>query len=122
MAAGRAPVEFNQQSVGRLSHMDKMQQQQMALAIDRQRETQMARILNALDRMDKGKFAICAECGENIPEKRLQADRQSRSERTVIDLVANTGRSCPVVPGRTRNASCRIAATCRPRQGRAARR
>jgi len=66
MAAGRAPVEFDQQSVGRLSHMDAMQQQ-MAHAIDRQRETQMARIRNALDRMDKGKFGICAECGENTP-------------------------------------------------------
>jgi DnaK suppressor protein len=73
-AAGRAPVELDQQSVGRLSRMDAMQQQQMALATDRQRETQIARIRNALDRMDKGEFGICADCGEDILEKRLEAD------------------------------------------------
>jgi len=73
-AAGRAPVELDQQSVGRLSRMDAMQQQQMALAAGRQREAQIARVRNALDRMDKGEFGTCVKCGEDIPEPRLEAD------------------------------------------------
>jgi DnaK suppressor protein len=73
-AEGRAPVTLDQQSVGRLSRMDAMQQQQMALAAGRQREAQITRIRNALDRMDKGEFGICVACGNDIPEKRLEAD------------------------------------------------
>lgn len=73
-AGDRAPVELDQQSVGRLSRIDAMQQQQMALAAGRKRETHIVRIRNALDRMDKAEFGICVECGEDIPEKRLEAD------------------------------------------------
>jgi DnaK suppressor protein len=73
-AAGRAPVELDQQSVGRLSRMDAMQQQQMALAAGRQRDSQIARIRNALDRMARGEFGACVKCGEAIPEPRLEAD------------------------------------------------
>jgi DnaK suppressor protein len=73
-AAGREPVALDQQSVGRLSRIDAMQQQQMALAAGRQRDAQIVRIRNALDRMDKGDFGICVGCGEDIAEKRLAAD------------------------------------------------
>jgi DnaK suppressor protein len=73
-AAGRAPVQLDQQSVGRLSRMDAMQMQQMALAADRQRNTRMTRIRNALDRMDRGEFGACVSCGNDIPEARLAAD------------------------------------------------
>ncbi|MCF8477972.1 MAG: TraR/DksA family transcriptional regulator [Pseudolabrys sp.] len=70
----RAAVELDQQSVGRLSRIDAMQQQQMALAAGRQRDTQIARIRNALDRMAKDEFGYCITCGEDIPEPRLAAD------------------------------------------------
>ena len=73
-AAGRAPVELDQQGVGRLSRIDAMQQQQMALAAGRQRDTQISRILNALDRMAKDEFGYCVKCGEEIHEPRLEAD------------------------------------------------
>ncbi|MEJ2379426.1 MAG: TraR/DksA family transcriptional regulator [Pseudolabrys sp.] len=71
-AQERAPVALDQQSVGRLSRMDAMQQQQMALAAGRQREAQIARIRNALARMDDGEFGVCLECGNDIAEKRLR--------------------------------------------------
>jgi DnaK suppressor protein len=73
-AEDRAPVALDQQSVGRLTRMDAMQQQQMALAAGRQREAQIARIRNALARMDDGEFGVCMECGDDISEKRLDAD------------------------------------------------
>lgn len=73
-AEGRAPVQLDQQSVGRLSRMDAMQMQQMALAADRQRNARISRIRNALDRMERAEFGACVACGNDIPEARLEAD------------------------------------------------
>jgi DnaK suppressor protein len=73
-AQSRDTVQLDQQSVGRLSRMDAMQAQQMALAADRQRQTQISRIRGALSRMDRDEFGYCAECGNEIPEGRLNAD------------------------------------------------
>lgn len=73
-AEGRAPVQLDQQSVGRLSRMDAMQMQQMALAADRQRNARITRMRNALDRMARGEFGACVSCGEDIAEARLEAD------------------------------------------------
>ena len=39
---------------------------------DRERKL-IAKIKNALDRLDNGSFGICEECGENISDKRLKA-------------------------------------------------
>ena len=73
-AQSRAAVSLDQQSVGRLSRMDALQAQQMALAADRQRETQISRIRRALSQMESGEFGYCAQCGNEIPERRLDAD------------------------------------------------
>ena len=73
-AEGRAPVQLDQQSVGRLSRMDAMQMQQMALAADRQRNTRITRVRNALDRMARGDFGYCVACDNEIPHARLEAD------------------------------------------------
>lgn len=73
-AQDRAAVELDQQSVGRLSRMDAMQAQQMALAADRQRQAQIARIRRALKQMEEGDFGYCVECGTQIPDGRLEAD------------------------------------------------
>jgi DnaK suppressor protein len=70
----RAAVQLDQQSVGRLSRMDAIQVQQMALAADRQRRVQISRIQRALKQIDDGEFGFCLECGNEIPEGRLQAD------------------------------------------------
>lgn len=70
----RAAVQLDQQSVGRLSRMDAIQAQQMALAADRQRQVQIGRIRRALSQMDQGEFGYCAECGNEIPDGRLEAD------------------------------------------------
>jgi DnaK suppressor protein len=39
---------------------------------DRERRL-IAKIKNALDRLDNGTFGICEECGEDISDKRLKA-------------------------------------------------
>ncbi|MCX2722740.1 TraR/DksA C4-type zinc finger protein [Roseibium sp. DSM 29163] len=70
----RATVALDQQSVGRLSRMDALQGQAMAQASERQRRAHLHRIEAALKRLDKGDYGYCAECGEEIAERRLQVD------------------------------------------------
>ena len=70
----RRPVELDQQSVGRLSRMDAMQVQAMSAAQSRRRATELRRIEAALKRWEEGEYGYCAECGEEIAEKRLDLD------------------------------------------------
>ena len=67
-------VMLDQSSVGRLSRMDAMQGQQMALAASRRREMQAEKIEGGLRRMDLGHFGTCFYCEEEIPYARLEAD------------------------------------------------
>jgi len=71
---GRAPVTLQQDSVGRLSRMDAMQQQAMAQAEERRRQAERARIKSALGRLDDGEWGWCVQCGEKIAEGRLRND------------------------------------------------
>lgn len=73
-ASWRTTVELDQQSVGRLSRMDALQQQEMAQAEARRRTSDLARIEIALSRMAEGEYGWCAECGEPIALRRLEID------------------------------------------------
>lgn len=73
-AESRGAVTLDQQSVGRLSRMDAMQQQAMAQATERQRTAELRRIEEALKRLDEGEYGYCEGCGEEIPAKRLEID------------------------------------------------
>lgn len=68
---GRAPVTLDQDSVGRVSRIDAMQVQAMALAQQRRRESERAAIDAALRRIEDGEFGFCIACGEDIAEARL---------------------------------------------------
>ena len=70
-AEARRPVELDQQSVGRLSRMHALQVQAMAQAVDARRRERLQRIAAALGRVEDGEYGYCAECGEEIPPKRL---------------------------------------------------
>lgn len=69
-----ATVSLDQQSVGRLSRMDALQGQSMALARTRRRAQMGTRIAAALVRMDEGEFGYCLNCGDEIAPARLDAD------------------------------------------------
>ncbi len=73
-AADIATVELDQQKVGRLSRMDALQAQEMALATKRRREVEFGRIDAALKRLDDDSYGNCLACGEEIGEKRLALD------------------------------------------------
>ena len=70
----RAPVELDQQAVGRLSRMDALQVQAMALETSRRRKNELRRIAAALARIDEGDFGYCLECDEEIAARRIELD------------------------------------------------
>ena len=73
-AADREPVVLDQQGVGRLSRMDAMQVQAMAQAQERRRRRERRRIEEALERLAKGEWGYCLECGDAIAPERLAFD------------------------------------------------
>ena len=68
----RKPVELDQSRVGRLSRMDALQDQAMALETERRREIELRRIDAALARVESGDYGECLTCGEEIEPKRLE--------------------------------------------------
>ena len=67
------PVELDQQSVGRVSRVDAIQQQQVALAGRQQAERRLRLVRRALARCDREEFGYCLQCGEPIAAARLDA-------------------------------------------------
>ncbi len=59
-------------SIGRLSRMDAMQSQQMALELQRRQENQLLRVENALKRIKQNSYGDCGTCKKPIPENRLE--------------------------------------------------
>jgi DnaK suppressor protein len=59
-------------SVGRLSRLDSMQMQQMALAGKRRLAEQRGRLHEARRRIEDGTFGRCLHCGNDIAIERLQ--------------------------------------------------
>lgn len=67
------PVELDQQSVGRVSRVDAIQQQQMALANRQQADRSLRLVEHALTRFDRGEYGYCLDCGEPVALARLRA-------------------------------------------------
>jgi DnaK suppressor protein len=70
----RGTVALDQQSVGRLSRMDALQGQAMALATEERREQERVRIEAALRRIDADDYGFCLKCDEKIDIRRLELD------------------------------------------------
>lgn len=73
-AVWSAPVELDQQSVGRVSRIDAMQMQAMSQAVQRRRAARRVAIHQALKRIEEGEFGYCIGCGEPIAPGRLAVD------------------------------------------------
>lgn len=65
------PVQLDT-SIGRLSRMDAMQSQQMALALKERQRQQLVRVERALRSIDDGNYGACKMCREPISEERLE--------------------------------------------------
>ena len=68
------PVQLDQASVGRLSRMDALQMQSMALETQRRRQVQLKLVKVALKRITSGEYGICIACEEDINPRRLEFD------------------------------------------------
>lgn len=60
-------------SIGRLSRVDAMQHQQVALARRKHMAVQQQQLRSALARVDAGTYGLCLECDEPIGYARLRA-------------------------------------------------
>lgn len=58
-------------AIGRLSRLDSMQMQEMALEAQRRRDVRIRQLGEALERMDVGTFGTCAICHQSIDYERL---------------------------------------------------
>ncbi len=72
--SGQKTVDLDQQSIGRLSRQDALQNQAMAKATQVRREAERTRLRAALARMEEGEFGYCEDCGEAIAPGRLELD------------------------------------------------
>lgn len=68
------PVVLDQAAVGRVSRVDALQMQHMALHVARRRDVRLALVNAALKRIDKGTYGFCVECEEAIDARRLHVD------------------------------------------------
>lgn len=84
----RDPVTLDQQSVGRLSRMDALQGQAMALETNRRRAAEIRRIDAALERLAAGDYGYCLVCDEPIAAKRLEHDPATP---TCVDCAGGGG-------------------------------
>ena len=71
------PVNLDQQSVGRVSRIDAIQQQQMAVASQAQTTAGLRRVERALERIDDDEYGYCLQCGEAIAFARLQVQPEA---------------------------------------------
>ncbi|MBV7296685.1 TraR/DksA family transcriptional regulator [Enterovibrio sp. NIFS-20-8] len=72
------PVMLDQQSFGRVSRMDAMQQHELAKSNYRYYQTQLKEVELAIKRMDDEEYGYCEECGEEIPAARLAVKPEVR--------------------------------------------
>ncbi len=72
--AGQETQMLDQQAIGRLSRMDALQNQAMALATGARRDAERTRLQAALRRIEDGSFGYCEECGEEIAPGRVELD------------------------------------------------
>lgn len=68
------PVELDQTRVGRLSRQDALQSQALSVAALERNRGEIRRLRAALAKLDRGEYGWCDECGEAIPEARLEID------------------------------------------------
>ncbi len=75
-SAGEA-VALDQSKVGRVSRIDAMQQQQMALSTLNKSRQRLVKIKVALAAIESGDYGYCKRCDENIGFPRLQAQPEA---------------------------------------------
>ncbi len=66
-------------SLGRLSRMEAMQDQQLILEARRRKKMQKVAVLSALQRIEHGQFGTCIYCNKPIAHERLEVAPESNT-------------------------------------------
>ncbi|MBS3804164.1 MAG: TraR/DksA family transcriptional regulator [Oleiphilaceae bacterium] len=69
-----ATVNLDQSCTGRLSRIDALQGQAIAVAGQARAKQRLQMIEAAFQRIEEGEFGECVECGEDINPKRLEVN------------------------------------------------
>jgi DnaK suppressor protein len=69
-----APVELDQTNIGRVSRIDAIQQQAMAMDFRNRLQQRKRRLEAAFNRIGSGDFGLCCECQDELDTERLDAD------------------------------------------------
>lgn len=67
-------VELDQSRVGRISRMDALQQQAMAIETRSRIQVRQRKLEAALNRIALGSFGLCCQCHDQLTPDRLSAD------------------------------------------------
>ena len=93
----RSPVELDQSRQGRLSRMDALQSQAMAMETARRRQMELQKIEAALGRLQDGDYGYCVSCGEPIASRQALMRARPRLmpnlSRASIVAIASFGSS-----------------------------
>lgn len=70
-------VTLDQTSVGRISRMDAMQQQSMAVSTRAKATSSLREVIKALQRLADEDYGVCEKCDENIRLRRLMVQPEA---------------------------------------------
>lgn len=76
-AAATDAVVLDQTTVGRVSRVDAMQQQSMAVSTRANAQASLRKVIAALRRIDEKDYGYCSNCDELIEFKRLRVQPQA---------------------------------------------
>ena len=83
-----APVQLDT-SIGRLSRMDAIQSQQLALGLKARQQQALMRVQNALEAVRKGTYGTCRRCRRPIALERLEVQPDAV---VCVQCAENAGR------------------------------
>ena len=66
-------------SLGRLSRMEAMQDQQLVMEMRRRKKRQLAEIKAAISRLEMGSYGTCIFCTKEIPAERLEVSPETQT-------------------------------------------
>jgi DnaK suppressor protein len=73
------PRDLEQDTVGRLSRIDALQNQGLTKNLQEREQSQLRQITDALRRMEEGTYGACQGCGGAIPFERLLIFPETRA-------------------------------------------
>ena len=76
-ASSSDPVQLDQSAVGRVSRIDAIQQQHMAISTRQQAQQRLARLNAAISAIGKDEYGYCQGCDEPINYERLQVQPEA---------------------------------------------